>query len=76
MFDKIYNPNLFTCFTNLSEDDVYTPPEFANKLLDELPQEIWQNKNCKFLDLVCKSGVFLREITKRLIIGLEDQYQI
>ena len=73
MIDKVYNPDILTCFANLSEDEVFTPPEFANKLLDELPKEIWKNKNCKFLDPVSKSGVFLREITKRLIIGLEDQ---
>lgn len=73
MFDKIYNPDILTCFANLSEDEVFTPPEFANKLLDELPKKIWKNKNFKFLDPVCKSGVFLREITKRLIIGLEDE---
>jgi len=73
MIDKVYNPDILTCFANLSEDEVFTPPEFANKLLDELPKEIWKNKHCRFLDPVSKSGVFLREITKRLIIGLEDQ---
>lgn len=73
MIEKVYNPDILTCFANLSEDEVFTPPEFANKLLDELPKKIWRDKNCRFLDPACKSGVFLREITKRLIIGLEDQ---
>ena len=45
MIDKVYNPDILTCFANLSEDEVFTPPEFANKLLDELPKEIWKNKN-------------------------------
>lgn len=68
-----YNPDILTCLANLSNDEVFTPPELANAVLDLLPQEIWSNKNIKFLDPVCKSGVFLREITKRLLKGLEKQ---
>ncbi len=53
-------------------DEVFTPPQLANQILDMLPKDIWSDKNITFLDTVCKSGVFLREIAKRLIIGLED----
>ena len=42
-------------------------------MLNHLPPEIWQDKNACFLDPFCKSGVFLREITKRLLVGLEKQ---
>ncbi|HET7625559.1 MAG TPA: Eco57I restriction-modification methylase domain-containing protein, partial [Verrucomicrobiae bacterium] len=42
-------------------------------MLDHLPPEIWRDKNARFLDPFCKSGVFLREITKRLLVGLEKQ---
>lgn len=73
-FDKIYNPDVLSCLANLSSDEVFTPPEIANQMLDMLPQELFQNPDTTFLDPACKSGVFLREIAKRLIVGLEPQF--
>lgn len=67
-----YNPDVLTCIANLSNDEVFTLPMLANKVLDLLPKEVWGDKTLKFLDPVSKSGVFLREITKRLDKGLED----
>lgn len=69
-----YNPDVLTCLANLSNDEVFTPPEIANQMLDLLPTEIWQNSSATFLDPACKSGVFLREIAKRLIVGLADEF--
>lgn len=70
--DKVnYNPDVLSCLANLSNDEVFTPPELANRMLDLLPQELWSNPDARFLDPACKSGVFLREIAKRLIVGLE-----
>lgn len=68
-----YNPDVLTCLANLSNDEVFTPPDVANKMLDTLPNELWSNPKAKFLDPFCKSGVFLREIAKRLLKGLESQ---
>ncbi|MCS7074320.1 MAG: Eco57I restriction-modification methylase domain-containing protein, partial [Bacteroidia bacterium] len=68
-----YNPDVLTCLANLSNDEVFTPPGVVNQMLDLLPPELWNNPEAKFLDPVCKSGVFLREIAKRLIAGLENQ---
>lgn len=68
-----YNPDVLSCLANLSNDEVFTPPEIVNQMLDRLPEHLWSNKDAKFLDPVCKSGVFLREIAKRLIKGLEMQ---
>lgn len=68
-----YNPDVLTCLANLSNDEVFTSPTMANDMLDQLPAELWSNPDAKFLDPVSKSGVFLREIAKRLMIGLEDQ---
>lgn len=68
-----YNPDVLTCLANLSNDEVFTPPNLVNQILDILPNELWSNKDAKFLDPVCKSGVFLREIAKRLNVGLEKQ---
>jgi site-specific DNA-methyltransferase (adenine-specific) len=68
-----YNPDVLSCLANLSNDEVFTPPELVNKMLDLLPDDLWQNKDAKFLDPVTKSGVFLREIAKRLNEGLKTQ---
>lgn len=68
-----YNPDVLSCLANLSSDEVFTPPQLANQMLDMLPQELFENPNTTFLDPCVKSGVFLREITKRLIKGLEKE---
>ena len=68
-----YNPDVLSCLANLSNDEVFTPPEIANRMLDLLPKEIWSDSKVKFLDPFCKSGVFLREITKRLLDGLSEE---
>ncbi|MDA8256801.1 MAG: Eco57I restriction-modification methylase domain-containing protein [Betaproteobacteria bacterium] len=74
------NPDVLTCIANLSNDEVFTPPEFANRMLDTLAEawaashngaNIWADKKVRFLDPNTKSGVFLREITSRLTKGLE-----
>ena len=72
MIETSYNPDVLTCLANLSNDEVFTPPSLVNEMLDLLPTEIWSNRKMTFLDPVCKSGVFLREITKRLDKGLEQ----
>lgn len=75
------NPDVLTCIANLSNDEVFTPPELANKMLNTLADawaadngaaNIWADPNVRFLDPFTKSGVFLREITSRLTVGLED----
>lgn len=70
-YSGIYNPDVLTCLANLSNDEVFTPPDVTNAMLDMLPQELFSDPNTKFLDPACKSGVFLREIAKRLLAGLE-----
>ncbi len=68
-----YKPDVLTCLANLSSDEVFTTPKLANQMLDLLPAKLWIDKNTRFLDPSCKSGVFLREIAKRLDKGLEKQ---
>ena len=76
------NPDVLTCIANLSNDEVFTPPELAGRMLDMLAQawaadhggaSLWANKNVRFLDPCTKSGVFLREITSRLTLGLAQE---
>ena len=68
-----YNPDVLSCLANLSNDEVFTPPNLVNDILDLLPGELWSDPKAKFLDPVSKSGVFLREMAKRLMKGLEEQ---
>ena len=72
LFQKVYNPDVLSCIANLSNDEVFTPPEVANEIIDLLPQELFESPDTTFLDPCCKSGVFLREIAKRLIEGLKS----
>jgi len=72
-YQSTYNPDVLSCLANLSNDEVFTPPEIVNQMLDLLPQELFRSKETTFLDPAAKSGVFLREIAKRLLIGLEDE---
>ena len=74
LYNTMYNPDVLSCIANLSNDEVFTPPEVANAMLDLLPQELFSDPNTTFLDPGCKSGVFLREIAKRLLKGLEPIY--
>lgn len=73
LFETTYNPDVLSCIANLSSDEVFTPPELVNQMLDMLPAELWSDPDATFLDPACKSGVFLREIAKRLIVGLEEK---
>src|SRR5262245_31429896 len=77
------NPDVLTCIANLSNDEVFTPPEFTNRMLDTLAEawaanhkgaDLWADKAVTFLDPFTKSGVFLREITTRRIKGLSDKF--
>lgn len=66
-------PDILECIANLSSDEVFTPPQLANSILDLLPKEVWHNKELTFLDPSCKTGIFLRECAKRLMVGLEKE---
>jgi site-specific DNA-methyltransferase (adenine-specific) len=50
-YTGIYNPDVLSCLANLSNDEVFTPPEIANQMLDMLPQELFSNPNTKFLEI-------------------------
>ncbi|MCC7128502.1 MAG: Eco57I restriction-modification methylase domain-containing protein [Microbacteriaceae bacterium] len=77
-----HNPDVLSCIANLSNDEVFTPPELANRMLDTVAEawseahdgaSIWEDPSVTFLDPFTKSGVFLREITRRLTDGLAEQ---
>ena len=71
--NNVPSADILNCLANLSSDEVFTSPELANRMLDLLPQELFGNPKTTFLDPCCKSGVFLREIAKRLLKGLEKE---
>jgi site-specific DNA-methyltransferase (adenine-specific) len=70
---RSFNPDVLSCLANLSNDEVFTPPKLANEILDLLPSSLWSDRNAKFLDPCSKTGVFLREIAKRLSDGLKNE---
>lgn len=65
-------PDILDCLAQLSNDEVPTSPKLARAMLDLLPEEVWSNPDYRWLDPGCKSGVFLREIATRLLVGLAD----
>ncbi|MBY4275461.1 Eco57I restriction-modification methylase domain-containing protein [Rhodococcus fascians] len=76
------NPDVLSCIANLSNDEVFTPPELANRMLDAIANQwmvsndganIWADSSVSFVDPFTKTGVFLREITKRLVCGLVEE---
>lgn len=76
------NPDVLTCIANLSNDEVFTPPELAGRMLDTLAEawaadrdgaNLWADSSVRFLDPCTKSGVFLREVTRRLTDGLAGE---
>ena len=69
-----HKPDVLDALASLSTDEVFTPPLVANRVLDLLPKDIWSDPSKRFLDPCTKSGVFLREIAKRLIVGLEEEF--
>ncbi|MBQ0164681.1 MAG: Eco57I restriction-modification methylase domain-containing protein [Bacteroidales bacterium] len=73
LHNSTYNPDILTCLANLSNDEVFTPPSVVNQMLDMLPAELFRSSTTTFLDPVSKSGVFLREIAKRLMAGLAEE---
>ena len=68
-----HDPDVLSCLANLSNDEVFTLPALAKQMLDLLPPELFGSTDTTFLDPVCKTGVFLHEIAKRLIEGLAEQ---
>lgn len=72
-YQNTYNPDVLSCLANLSNDEVLTPPEIVNRMLDLLPNELFRSTDTTFLDPATKSGVFLREIAKRLLVGLKHE---
>ena len=78
---RTHNPDVLNCLANLSSDEIFTPPEFAGKMLDLVAEawaeshggaNLWADPSVRFLDPFTKSGVFLREITSRLVEGLAE----
>ena len=67
-------PDILEVISDLSNDEVFSSPKLANRMLDLLPRDVWANPELRFLDMGTKTGVFLREITKRLMTGLEPSF--
>jgi site-specific DNA-methyltransferase (adenine-specific) len=65
-------PDILEVIANLSNNEVFTPPRVVNAILDLLPESVWSDKSLRWLDPGSKTGVFPREIARRLMIGLAE----
>jgi site-specific DNA-methyltransferase (adenine-specific) len=64
LFDNVYNPDVLSCLANLSSDEVFTPPEIVNKMLDTLPQEIFSNPDTTFLEMIISKLIQFNDCKK------------
>lgn len=71
--ETTHKPDILDCIANLSSDEVFTPPKMVDKVLDALPEEVWSDPSLKWLDPATKTGIFLRQIAYKLMIGLKDK---
>jgi len=67
-------PDILDCFANLSTNEVPTSPGITNQILELLPAWVWQDSTLRWLDPATTSGVFLREVGRRLMSGLETEF--
>lgn len=72
-YNNTKEPDILEVISDLSNDEVFTPPSVAKQMLDLLPPDVWKNPSLRWIDPFTKTGVFLREITKRLLVGLERE---
>ena len=70
---QLHQPDILEVIADLSSDEVRTPPRLVNTMLDLLPEHVWTDPKGRWFDPTCKTGVFPREITKRLMVGLETE---
>ena len=73
LFNEIYNPDVLSCLANLSNDEVFTPPEVANAMLDMLPQELFSNPQ-HFLTLRANRVFFYVKLQKGLSADLKCKF--
>ena len=75
MINETHNPDVLNCLANLSSDEVFTSPKIANEMYDMLPQELFENPKTTFLEPWTRSGVCLREIANKFLVGQESKIQ-
>ena len=73
ILEELHKPDILDCISNLSSDEVFTPPRLVNEILDMLPKELFQSPDTKFLDPCCKTGVFFVKLQKDLIDGFRNK---
>lgn len=69
LFEQVYNPDILNCLANLSNDEVFTPPEVVNNMLDMLPQELFQSPNTTFLDIILQNLIQFNGSTESMPLG-------
>ena len=69
-YSSMYNPDVLTCLANLSNDEVFTPPEVANRMLDMLPEELWHDSSATFLEIIILNLIQRNGIIKKYAFGV------
>jgi site-specific DNA-methyltransferase (adenine-specific) len=68
----VHVPDVLETLAQLPNDDVYTPPKVVAAMLDILPEHVWSEASYTWLDPATKSGIYLREVFKRLMVSLAE----
>ena len=55
--------------------EVFTPRKLIDEMLDTLPEDVWKNKDLKWLDPAVGIGNFPAAILDRLMIGLSYEFK-
>ena len=66
LFNAVYNPDVLSCLANLSNDEVFTPPDVVNKMLDMLPQELFRNPDTTFLEIIMQRLIQFNDCRRSL----------
>lgn len=69
LFSSVYNPDVLSCLANLSNDEVFTPPDVVNKMLDMLPQELFRNPDTTFLEIIMQRLIQFNDYHRSLPIA-------
>ena len=69
-YSSMYNPDVLTCLANLSNDEVFTPPEVANRMMDMLPEELWHDSSATFLEIIILNLIQRNGIIKKYAFGV------
>lgn len=70
------NEDIFDYIPPQKTNQIFTPKRVVKMMVDLLQEnapDIFKSQETRFIDLYCKSGLYLTELVKRLFVGLADE---